>query len=239
MFAVRSKEKTQTASRVSRFPSFAVQFNVNELQAGQGSGLGLYISLGIVQQHGGTLEVSSEGIGHGTTFTLKLPLCYVPDLDSGNDLKVEGASEIMLAEEDNTQLFPLRILVVDDVAINRRMLTRLVEKRGHIVTEAENGEIAVNRVIDAATRGEVFDTILMDYEMPVLNGPDAARKIRGLGSSAYIIGITGNVLVEDKNYFKAHGADDVLPKPVQFKELEQMWVRNGVFGRHKSGDEAV
>lgn len=65
-----------------------------------------------------------------------------------------------------------------------------------------------------------IDTVLMDYEMPVLNGPDACKVIRSIGYKGIIFGVTGNVLLEDVEFFKDHGANEVLSKPIRFDRIK-------------------
>jgi CheY-like chemotaxis protein len=197
-----------------------IQFNVNDLQAGNGSGLGLYISKGLAEQHGGTLDVSSKGLGFGTTFTLTLPLYYVPNSAEQVMAMEEGHNEESAAALSPVVAPPLRMLVVDDVSTNRKLLARLCTKHVHSVTQAADGQEALDQVALAMERGgTLFDTILMDYEMPVMNGPTATREIRALGCDAFIVGITGNLFAEDVNFFKSCGANAVLPKPFDFEEL--------------------
>lgn len=123
------------------------------------------------------------------------------------------------------------VLVVDDALPNRKMLVRILEKSGHTCTSACNGQEAVSAIhadrIAAETdpRHVRIDTILMDYEMPVLNGPDATRVLRESGCTAIIIGVTGNVLSEDISHFKSMGADEVLAKPIQVGRLDELWER--------------
>jgi CheY-like chemotaxis protein len=81
--------------------------------------------------------------------------------------------------------------------------------------------------------GSAFDTILMDYEMPVMNGPESSRGIRELGCDSFIVGVTGNLMEEDVNYFKECGANAVLPKPLDFTELENLWAEYGVADEDK------
>ena len=71
---------------------------------------------------------------------------------------------------------------------------------------------------------EPYDSVLMDYEMHVMNGPTAAGLIRSLGSDVFIIGITGNVLSDDVQYFKSKGANAILPKPLQLSALEDVFM---------------
>lgn len=71
---------------------------------------------------------------------------------------------------------------------------------------------------------EPYDSILMDYEMPVMNGPTASGMIRELGSDVFIIGITGNVLSDDVQYFKSKGVNAILPKPLQLSSLEDLFM---------------
>jgi len=212
-----------------------VQFNVNELQVGQGSGLGLFIAKGIVEQHGGSLSVASKGLGHGTTFTLSLPLYHAPDaslpesLQRTQRLRVDasrlGETELGSICSSNSQQ---RILVVDDITMNRKLLIRLLNNKGYVCDEAEDGRCAVDKVRAALEEGNPYASILMDYEMPVLDGPTALKEIRALGCDAFAVGITGNILPEDKAYFRSCGANCVLTKPLDFGELEELWMEHGV-----------
>ena len=146
-----------------------------------------------------------------------------------------------------------RVLVVDDAQSNRKILMRLLQARGHHCEEAVNGQLAVYAVeaslrsgsrdklgsssADPKTAADLrggdggageaedgaFDTILMDFEMPVMNGPTATRRIREMGFAGTIVGVTGNVLHEDRQFFLSHGADAVLPKPLKLADLEALW----------------
>jgi CheY-like chemotaxis protein len=214
-----------TTEQVANVFGDGVQFNVNELQAGQGSGLGLYIAKGIAEQHGGSLIVASEGLGHGTTFTIRLPLHRVPDVVLPGSLKNDSDKDISEHPFES-----LRVLVVDDAAVNRKLLMRLLQNQGHYCDEAEDGLVAVHRAENALKAGNPYDTILMDFEMPVMNGPAATQKIRALGCDSFIVGITGNLFQEDVSFFKASGANKVLPKPLKMRDLEDLWIEYGVGG---------
>jgi hypothetical protein len=145
------------------------QIDPNGLQSGGGSGLGLYIAKGIVDQHNGSLSVSSDGVGHGCTFSVSLPIWDVEDSakfeaqDVGNtatDAKQKG--------EDSSSvvgLGSLRLLVVEDVKSNRKLLCRLLRNKGHACDEAENGLIAVEKVKSAVASGTPYHSVLMDFEM--------------------------------------------------------------------------
>jgi len=121
-------------------------------------------------------------------------------------------------------------LVVVDARMNLKLLMRLCSKNGHTVDGAEDGVIAVDKASSAMRRGDDFDVILMDYQMPNMDGPTAARKLRDMGCSAFIVGVTGNVMEEDVRYFKECGANAVLPKPVKYASLESLWIEYGVKG---------
>ena len=211
-----------------------VQFNANKNQKGGGSGLGLFIAKGIVDQHNGTLTVNSEGMGKGTSFVCKLPLYCKPKcpmLDhiplSPDDSVTERVCSTWLDEHDEKDLC-YRILVVDDAPMNRKLLTRLLLKRGHTVDMAEDGLQALEMVTEEEKKGKRYDTILMDFQMPVMDGPTSAQEIRKIGCDSFIVGITGNVLPQDIEHFKNCGADGVLGKPFQVEELESMWTEYGV-----------
>jgi CheY-like chemotaxis protein len=223
--AVTDSGAGMSEAQLAELFSDGVQFNVNELQAGQGSGLGLYIAKGIMEQHGGTLAASSAGLGKGTTFTMILPLYHVPEA-----LREKQMNEEVYANTRRASLksLSLRILVVDDSTTNRKLLARMLGNHGHICDQAENGEIAVGMADEAMKADKPYDSILMDYEMPVMNGPDACEKIRDLGCDAFIVGITGNVMEEDLVLFKSKGANGVLPKPFKLAELDQLWIEYDV-----------
>jgi CheY-like chemotaxis protein len=239
------------------------QFNVNELQGGQGSGLGLYIARGIVNHHKGNIQVSSQGLGHGTTFTITLPLYeqLFEQQDPQEELVgMEGGTSVdtnttrtesilhtttaSIDEEQGTLPAPppppptaittslhlqqpprqrnersLNILVVDDSVTNRKLLSRVLTNHGHYCDQASNGLEACEMAISYD-----YDCILMDYVMPVMDGPAAVSKIRNeLRRVVLIVGITGNMLPEDVQHFTSCGANCVLPKPVKFDDLYNVW----------------
>lgn len=202
-----------------------MQFNVNELQCGQGSGLGLYIAKGIVEQHGGKLTAWSEGLGCGTTFTMTIPLYHIKEPE-----QTQLVNESFSWSQKSFRQSNLYILIVDDATTNRKLLKRLLENRGHTCDEAEDGHVAVEMVQEATGKKKPYDMILMDYEMPTMNGPTAALEIRNNGSDAFLIGITGNMMAEDVAYFKSQGANAVLPKPFKISSLEELCVEYAVCG---------
>jgi len=237
--SVRDSGPGMTEEQLKKLFNAGVQFNVNELQAGKGSGLGLYIAKGIVEQHDGTLIATSEGLGKGSTFTLTLPTHHIAERSS---LYLHGFISpknlgIDETEEEAFELEPesLRILVVDDAASIRKLLSRLLEKRGRLCDQAEDGKVAVEKVKDSMESGDTYDVVLLDYEMPEMNGPEAAKRIRALGSDVFIVGITGNLLPEDVRYFRLCGANAVLPKPLKIDDLEVLLVEHAVASQRLLG----
>lgn len=224
------------ADQLSRLFREGVQFNPNELQMGQGSGLGLFIAKGIVEQHGGTLSAKSDGLNQGSIFTLTLNTwqMLVPfETKEAIGAKAERQSTYSYpsdsTEETATKRVSLRVLVVDDVLSNRKLLARLLSREGHICEQAEDGEVAVRLVLEAIEHGSPYDAILMDYEMPRMNGPAAAQEIRRLGIDVHIVGVTGNMLPVDVQHYRACGADAVLGKPLKMSDLEELWIQTGVY----------
>ena len=225
-----------------------VQFDANKLQHGGGSGLGLSIAQGIVELHHGTIHAESEGTGHGTTFVIEIPLF---EMDRENNALIEEISNTQTqtdgcsSEGDSVEAAipkSRRILVAEDALSSRKMLIRLLEREGHTCVPASNGRDAVEVIQNDMDQEQLMtlreessghfsipsdhkkiDTILMDYEMPYMTGPEATRAIRKLGYKGTIIGVTGNVLVEDVEYFKDSGADEVLGKPISMALLRGYW----------------
>ncbi|KAJ1434354.1 histidine kinase-like ATPase [Ochromonadaceae sp. CCMP2298] len=226
-----------------------VQFNVNTLQAGGGSGLGLFIGKGIVEQLGGTMLVSSEGLGIGATFVIELPLFRVEELDrsarlatpksseKGSDLGGiwgvgiggKGGGEGIEEEEEEEEPFappqePLTqyLLVVDDAVSNRKLLVRILKGRGYVCREAADGQQALDVYRQMCVESQHPCAVLMDFEMPGMNGPTATSHLREMGCDCYIIGVTGNVMQADVDVFTTAGADAVLAKPLRIEIFESM-----------------
>mmetsp|Transcript_14005 Transcript_14005/g.20931 ORF Transcript_14005/g.20931 Transcript_14005/m.20931 type:complete len:835 (+) Transcript_14005:315-2819(+) len=217
-----------------------VQFNANQLQAGGGSGLGLWITKGLVNLHNGKISAHSPGLGQGATFMVELPVLkhsvvtasqdisseHLNDQDSeGTKILTEGPASLQLAvakARSTTKVSIRNVLVVDDAMLNRKMVCRLLGNLGCSFTEATNGSEAVltmKKVLDSNDPEQQFDLVFLDFEMPVMKGPEAAAEMRRLGCKTIIIGITGNVLQADVDYFMGHGADTVLSKPMSFLKL--------------------
>ena len=203
------------------------QFNANRLQAGGGSGLGLNIAKGMAEQHKGSLVCSSPGLDQGTTFTLSLPLYEWDEPAPSTAVHSQDAADMSSSRMEEDKDKPLHFLVVDDSPTNRKLCMRILEKHGHSCVGAQDGQEALQIVRQDLS---AFDCILLDYEMPVCNGPDACKAIRTLGCSSFIVGCTGNVMSEDVEHFRRCGANWVLPKPFRMEALEQQLVEHGFLG---------
>jgi CheY-like chemotaxis protein len=120
----------------------------------------------------------------------------------------------------------MNLLIVDDSNLNRKMLCKLFRTLGHVIDEAEDGLLAIEKVKAIMSPSEqenklFYDIILIDFVMPNMNGPSATRVIRALGYTAPIFGLTGNALDSDIKCFLENGADRVMAKPFNmglFKE---------------------
>lgn len=112
-----------------------------------------------------------------------------------------------------------RVLIVDDAEISRKMVAKLLRREGCVCDTAEGGKEAVELVQIARETGYDYDLILIDYEMPGVNGPTAVRRMREMGHTKKIVGITGH---SDKAHFRAfesNGVNKVLAKPVERSRL--------------------
>ncbi|MBI5128810.1 MAG: PAS domain S-box protein [Rhodopseudomonas palustris] len=169
-----------------------------------GTGLGLAISQRIVQAMGSELKIDSlPGIGSTFYFDLDLPIAGQIDIEQ-HDGPVHSSR-------------CARVLVVDDVEMNRELCKTMLTRDGHEVDLAENGGTAITMA-----GGRSYDMIFMDIQMGEMDGMEAARRIRGLGGALQnvpIIALTANVLPEQVARYKAAGMDDHLGKPINRVEL--------------------
>ena len=171
-----------------------------------GSGLGLAISKHLVELMGGDIGATSEE-GHGSTFRVMLDLPCASEADLVPDIETEVAEHAVM---------PLRLLVVDDVDLNRQLVLSLLAPFGHEIDEAVDGEEAIK-----AVKAKFYDLVLMDVQMPGIDGLSATRTIRELplGRHVPIIAMTAQALPHQIGACRAAGMSDYVAKPVVPAEL--------------------
>jgi len=186
------------------FAAFAQESRGDSRRFG-GLGLGLAVCKGIVDSMGGAIELdSAEGRGTTVRILVMLPLAA----ERREPEAARGATE------------PQRVLVVDDNGVNRLLVSKMLQKLGHMVVTANDGELGVS-----AYRSGVFDLILMDCAMPNLDGFEATRRIRALeaetgAARCRIVAMTASVDEEDQQHCLKAGMDGFLGKPVTIAELD-------------------
>ena len=199
IFEPFERERTSTVSKV------------------QGTGLGMAITRSIVDLMGGSISVESAS-GKGTRFevVLELPI----------DIEADTAQKAQALPEEDDAVSPLsgmKFLCAEDNALNAEILQMLLETKGASCTICSNGQEIVDAF--ASVRPGEYDMILMDVQMPVMDGLEATRHIRNgenpLGRTIPILAMTANAFLEDMQKSKEAGMDEHLSKPVDISALEQ------------------
>ena len=179
----------------------------------QGTGMGMPIVKALLKNMGGTISVKSE-LGRGTTFTVDLPFV----INRTPEKAVEAS-----ADAEECDICGMSILLVEDNELNTEIAQTLLEHDGALVTTAANGKEALE-LFQAKPAG-AFDAILMDVQMPVMNGHAAAQAIRALAradaATIPIFAMTADAFVEDEKAALAAGMNAHVAKPLEIDELRR------------------
>ena len=182
----------------------------------QGTGLGMAITRNLVEAMGGTIDVESE-LGQGSCFEVLM------DLKIAEDRTVALAAQEETDEQDGNILQGMRFLCAEDNELNAEILTELLKIEGAECTICENGE-EILKAFEQSAPGD-YDMILMDVQMPVMNGYEATKAIRRsshkLAKTIPIIAMTANAFSEDIQHSFAAGMNAHVSKPVEMKVLEK------------------
>ena len=182
----------------------------------QGTGLGMAITKNLVEAMGGTIDVESE-LGQGSCFEVLM------DLKIAEDRTVALAAQEETDKQDGNILQGMRFLCAEDNELNAEILTELLKIEGAECTICENGE-EILKAFEQSAPGD-YDMILMDVQMPVMNGYEATRAIRRssheLAKTIPIIAMTANAFSEDIQHSLTAGMNAHVSKPVEMKVLEK------------------
>ena len=197
MFNAFERERTSTASGI------------------EGTGLGLAITKSIVDLMGGTIEVLTAP-GTGTEIIVRIKFRLAGEEDVGKHEKAAGARS-----EEEISFKGRRLLLAEDNPVNMEIACMILEQAGFEVDTAENGRIAVDRV--AASDPGYYDAVLMDIQMPVMDGYEAAAAIRALEipqlASIPILAMTANAFKEDEKAAAEAGMQAHIAKPIDVDVL--------------------
>jgi PAS domain S-box-containing protein len=187
------------------------QVESSNTRAYQGTGLGLAIAKKIIELLGGQLLIESE-LGKGSVFSFSV-IVKKSDMDF---ILPESYQLTWKDIKDMGAVFPLRILLAEDNDLNLQLMTLMFQQLGFHFEVARNGAEVLDKI-----NGQKFDVILMDVQMPIMNGLEATREIRKneANDPIIIIGLSANVFEEDQNKALESGMNDYLTKPIRLAAL--------------------
>jgi signal transduction histidine kinase/CheY-like chemotaxis protein/HPt (histidine-containing phosphotransfer) domain-containing protein len=177
-----------------------------------GTGLGLAISKGLIETMGSAININSKE-GEGSTFFFTL--------DMARGIAANNEKPLPKQPEEKKQMLPLRILVVDDNAITRKVVAGFLEGGHHDILTADNAEEALKKI-----NQDAFDLIFMDIELPGMPGNEATKILREhrdpVKAAIPVIAMTGNIAKEDKERYLSDGMSGFLPKPIEADQVRSM-----------------
>lgn len=210
-----------TAKQASHLFQSFTQADTTVTRRHGGTGLGLIICRRLALLMEGGVVLARSEVGKGSTFRLELPLVPVAGspvfscLESGPGVAAPARGAPAPAQARLAG----RVLFAEDGADNQRLIAYHLRKAGATVDLAENGRIALEAMEASEARGEPYDLLLSDMQMPEMDGYTLARTLRGMGSRTPIIALTAHAMADDRRKCLESGCDDFVSKPVDKARL--------------------
>jgi CheY-like chemotaxis protein/anti-sigma regulatory factor (Ser/Thr protein kinase) len=179
-----------------------------------GTGLGLVLSQRLAQQLGGDLILSESKVGVGSKFVASINAGPFENLSAQDGCLRDQPANVLPVEPTPTSLQSARVLVVDDVPENQFLLRKYLESVGAEVEVAGDGEEAISKALSRA-----FDVVLMDIQMPHVDGIQATKRLRAKGYGHPILALTAHAMREEMNRSYEAGCDEHLTKPLSKRNL--------------------
>jgi len=183
-----------------------------------GTGLGLTITKHIAELLGGSLSVTSE-VDQGSVFSFRIATGPLDGVELTEHPVEEAASRHQVEKQRVSRALDARVLLVEDGPDNQRLISFLLRKAGAEVALADNGQVGMNMALEAKDEGKPFDVILMDMQMPVMDGYEATRRLRTEGYAGPIIALTAHAMANDRTKCLETGCDDFATKPINRTQL--------------------
>ncbi|MCC6669993.1 MAG: response regulator [Planctomycetes bacterium] len=201
------------------------QADISTSRRNGGTGVGLAICKRLCERLGGDIQATSAP-GKGSTFVLRLPTtAEAPDASVAAGEAQEARPATAGARPAPVQVLTGRVLYAEDAPDNQRLVSSILRKAGLEVDIAENGRLAIERARQAVAEGKPYDLILMDIQMPELDGCAATRWLRSNGFALPIVALTAHAMESDRERCMAAGCTDYATKPIGRERLVSL-VRN-------------